>query len=130
MDPAQLRARFPNASASFLRKNGATAARAETLDPAPRAEPESDSRHAPDEHPQVETLYSERVLVRVTSYRCGVLCDPDNIVAKWHIDAALRYARIIPDDSTREIELRIEPERRVATRAEEGVEIVIEPLSS
>lgn len=46
---------------------------------------------------------------------------------KWFIDA-LRYARILSQDTAREIALEIAPEVRVQTRKEEGTLIELIPL--
>jgi hypothetical protein len=42
-----------------------------------------------------------KCIVRITSYRTR-LCDPDNLVGKWHLDS-LRYARILHDDRPEDI---------------------------
>lgn len=50
--------------------------------------------------------------------------DPDNCVAKYAIDS-LRYAKLIPDDSSTFIDLHIYPDVKVRKRAEERTEITI-----
>ena len=108
------------------RKRARNAPAVASVDRPPRPKPQSGAQHAPDATAQAQALYPSRVLVRVESRRCGVQCDPDNILVKWHIDA-LRYAGILSDDTSAAIDLRI-TETRVATRAQEGVEILITPL--
>ncbi len=75
--------------------------------------------------PQGETLYSGRVHVRITSYRRRLL-DPDNLTAKWFLDAC-RYARLIRDDNPEAITYQVGQEK-VARKEDERTEIVIEPL--
>lgn len=92
--------------------------------PAPKSQPAS--RHAPHVTPQPEAAYPGRVRIRVTSYRCGTQCDPDNLAAKYFIDCC-RYARLIRDDTKGCIELEV-TETRVPTKKEEGTLIEIFPL--
>ena len=75
---------------------------------------------------QRKAYYSGRCLVRITSYRCGRQCDPDNLVGKWYLDS-LRYAGIIADDRPEDIDYQIQG-RRVATKKEERTEIEVIPL--
>lgn len=63
-----------------------------------------------------------RIRVSVTSFRTA-LCDPDNLCPKYFIDC-LRYAQIIPNDTSRDIALTVLQEK-VATKAEERTEIEI-----
>lgn len=58
---------------------------------------------------------SSRLHLRIVSVRKRLI-DPDNIVAKWTIDA-LRYAGIIRDDSAKEI--TVELSQRKAAKGEE-----------
>lgn len=58
---------------------------------------------------------SSRLHLRIISVRKRLI-DPDNIVAKWTIDA-LRYAGIIRDDSAKEI--TVELSQRKAEKGEE-----------
>ncbi len=80
---------------------------------------------APVEPVQGETLYAGRVHVRITSYRRRLL-DPDNLTAKWFLDAC-RYARLIRDDKPEDITYQVGQEK-VARKEDERTEIVIEPL--
>ena len=61
--------------------------------------------------------------VTVTSYRVRLL-DPDNLCIKYHIDG-LRYAGVIRDDTTNDIELFVR-QFKVKTRQEERTEIEVE----
>ena len=61
--------------------------------------------------------------IRITSKRCRLL-DPDNLCVKYIIDA-LRYTKVIKDDTTKEIEVFIKQEK-VKTRKEEKTVIEIE----
>lgn len=75
--------------------------------------------------PQRKTLYTGCVSVRITSYRRR-LCDPDNLVGKWFLDAA-RYSCLIADDRPEDISYII-AQKKVATKEEERTEILIIPL--
>lgn len=104
----------------FIRANSASS------NPAPRPEPER-TAVAPLARAQKDQIrHTGKRLVRCQSRRVQ-LCDADNEIFKWHIDA-LRYAGIISDDSTAEIELQIAPQIKVGTFAEECVEITIQEL--
>jgi len=111
---------------THVRKRRKQKPAADPVDSTQGAQFEPTAQHAPHDPAPPEALYSTRVLVRVESRRCGVQCDPDNIVVKWHIDA-LRYARILRDDTSGAIDLKV-TETRVPTRKEEGVLITIEPI--
>jgi hypothetical protein len=89
------------------------------------AKPQSPVLHAPVEPVQGETLYAGRVHVRITSYRRRLL-DPDNLTAKWFLDAC-RYARLIRNDRPEDITYEVGQEK-VARKEEERTEVVIEPL--
>ena len=122
---------FPNASASFMRFNpdlfpDAKPARAKADRLSQGSQPEPTVRHEPLEADQGKAYYSGRCLVRVTSYRCGRQCDPDNLVGKWFIDS-LRYAGIIPDDRPEDIDYQIQGQK-VATKKEERTEIEVTQL--
>ncbi len=60
--------------------------------------------------------------VTVTSYRVRLL-DQDNLCIKYHIDG-LRYAGVIRDDTTEDIEIFVH-QQKVATRKEERTEIEV-----
>lgn len=114
-----LRQRLP-ISASTAKRNAAPA------NPAPRAEPERVIGPPLESAKQDQVRHSGKRLVRCQSRRVQ-LCDADNEIFKWHIDA-LRYAGILLDDSTAEIELQIAPQIKVGTFTEECVEITIQEL--
>ena len=67
---------------------------------------------------EAEGRYLQRNLVRITSYRCRLL-DPDNLAGgcKYAI-AAIRRAKVIKDDTTKQIEVFIKQEK-VKKRKEE-----------
>lgn len=67
-----------------------------------------------------EAIDSNRVFVRIRSYRCRLL-DRDNLFPKYFIDA-LRYSGIIRDDTTRHIAIDVDQEK-VETKEEERTEI-------
>lgn len=104
-------ARFPNATESTIRRNVDAAGQ-----PSP-AQPQHDSLQRLAGPATPETRHPAQCLVRVESRRVR-LQDPDNAVVKWHIDA-LRYAGVIPDDTSAHIQLSIS-QTKVATKAEEG----------
>lgn len=122
MKPSELhliKQKFP-VSATVARLNSAPD------HPTPCAEPERAVSPPLAGAHQNQTRYSGKRLVRCQSRRVQ-LCDADNEIFKWHIDA-LRYAGILLDDSTAEIELQIAPQIKVSTFAEECVEITIQEL--
>lgn len=122
MKPSDLeliKSRFP-VSASTAKRNAAPS------NPAPRPEPERVTVAPLARAEQNQIRHTGKRLVRCQSRRVQ-LCDADNEIFKWHIDA-LRYAGIISDDSTAEIELQIAPQIKVGTFAEECVEITISEL--
>lgn len=67
--------------------------------------------------------HTARIHVRVVSYRLRLI-DPDNLCAKYFVDAC-RYAGFIPDDSAKDIEYSISQEK-VNTKELQRTEIVIE----
>lgn len=78
--------------------------------PAPSPEPERRSENGvsrSDAPKESDPIVRKRVAI--TSYRCR-LCDPDNLVVKWHVDA-LRYAGLLQDDSYQHIELTVRQEQ-------------------
>lgn len=86
-------------------------------------------RHGQVGQAQGKTRYADRVLVRITSIRCGVLLDIDNLYGgvKFFVDS-LRYCGAIPEDCPEAIELQV-TQVRCKTRAEARTEITLEPLS-
>ena len=66
--------------------------------------------------------HAGRFHVGVISFRCR-LCDPDNLCPKYFIDC-LRYAGVIPDDTSAHIDLSIS-QTKVAHRSEEKPQIVV-----
>ena len=60
-------------------------------------------------------------MVSITSYRCRLL-DPDNLCIKFHIDA-IRYAKIIKDDTAEDIEIIL---RQVKTKTRKAEKTIIE----
>lgn len=89
-----------------------------------RTAPEPQPRALPplEGHRQAQKQNPSRRLVRITSYRMRRQ-DPDNGIAKWHIDA-LRLAGIIEDDTEDHIKLEIE-QVQVHTKAEQKTFIEI-----
>lgn len=87
-----------------------------------RAQPEQTVRHDALAEKAGEAFHSDRVLLRVTSFRCRLL-DPDNLCPKYFIDCC-RYAGLIPDDSPEFITLQVTQEK-VKTKSEERTEIEI-----
>lgn len=67
---------------------------------------------------------SPRLRVAITSRRCR-LTDLDNLVPKFLIDA-LRYEKLIPDDSPDHIILEVR-QKKVAHKSEEGTLVEIWP---
>lgn len=92
---------------------------------APTAEPQHSPLQELEDRPKGQARNSAKCLIRIESRRVRIQ-DPDNAVAKFHIDA-IRYAGIIPDDTTAEIELAI-TQTKVATKAEEGTLITLTRL--
>ena len=104
---------FPRASQSFLSIN--------------RAGEGSESKPTL-RNEQVATVQRKketpkRRVLRIISYRTRT-CDTDNLCPKWIVDA-LRYARIIQDDSPEHIELQMRQEK-VGRKTEECTKIEIE----
>ena len=66
-----------------------------------------------------------RIRVCITSHRRRLL-DPDNLFVKWVVDG-LRYNGVIPDDSSKHIELIIRQEQ-VQSKALEKTTIDVTPL--
>lgn len=94
--------------------------------PSPCSKPERPVRHEPlgseagkESH---ASGVSGRVRVRVLSYRRRLI-DPDNLTAKYFVDAC-RYSGLIRDDTAKEIEFTV-GQVKVATKAEQRTEIEI-----
>lgn len=88
-------------------------------------EPQQAIRHEPVGPPPREESHPARYVVRITSYRCGTLLDPDNLAGgvKYFVDS-LRYAGLIPDDRPQDIELQT-AQVKVSKRNEERTEITV-----
>ena len=91
----------------------------------PLPQPEPPVRNGSQEAPPCQTLFSARVLVRITSFRCQP-ADPDNICVKHMVDC-LRHSRVIVNDRAVDLDLKV-AQKKVRTRAEERTEIVVIPL--
>ena len=102
MTYAQLRAKFPHASESFLRANSTGGVEE---DP----KPQRTVQHEPVEPKTGAGEHSKRFVVRITACRQRLL-DPDNLCPKYFIDG-LRYAGLIPDDTPDQIELEVRQEK-------------------
>lgn len=118
MTREQLKRRFPNASSAFLEANAGL----------PDPEPKRDRRKAlgkgaPDEEGRtLRPLFC----VTIVSYRTRLL-DEDNLKggAKFLTDA-MRYEKLIPGDSPKDIILDVS-QVKVSTEAEEGTVVCIAP---
>ena len=99
MDEKTLQQRFPRASKDFLEANRS--------DPTPQPKPPV--RHEPMAAAKRKKAHPRRRILRIISYRTRI-CDTDNLCPKYFIDA-LRYARIITDDSPEHIELQVTQEK-------------------
>ena len=82
--------------------------------------PEHAVRHGTLAEAARKAGYTGRCIVRVKSLRKRLI-DPDNLCAKWFLDA-LRYAGVIHDDRPQDIIYQITQEKS----KEEGTEIEIE----
>lgn len=140
--PAWLRSQLAAAGLAVAPTRAAEPAPATTTlpnepKPATRSRSASNSRSAQGPKPQRpvrqtsvepherETLYAGRVSVCITSYRRRLL-DPDNLCAKWFLDAC-RYSQLIRDDRPEDITYTV-TQTKVASTEEERTEIVITPL--
>lgn len=120
----ELARRYPNASESFIQRNLG----ADYVDPAiPSAKPEPAIQHEVERSDASQKRGSGRFEVRITSYRVRLL-DADNLAGgcKFLIDA-LRYEKLIPDDSPDAIELFIS-QVRVSKKLSERTEVIIIPI--
>ena len=87
----------------------------------PSAKPKQVARHEPLVKEATERPDTRR-RVTVSSYRVRLL-DQDNVCVKYHVDG-LRYAGVIRDDTTNDIELFVR-QYKVKTRQEERTEIEV-----
>lgn len=120
MTREQILTRFPHATESTIQRNLSSASQL------PHSE--SQQHSVRQGHPQIdsrEEAGQDRYRVGIESRRRR-LCDPDNLFVKPIIDA-LRYARLIADDSLKHIELSIS-QTKVALKGEERTVITITPL--
>lgn len=121
---ADLEARFPNASRTFLALNSRPAdpyLAPPVCDPQPEPAP----REEPLDTHQTQKRGQGRTLVLIT--RCGVrLLDADNLCGgtKPLVDA-LRYARYIPDDDPGSIQLIVT--QRKVPKGQTGTQVLIIP---
>jgi hypothetical protein len=97
----------------------------------PNKAPVEVSHPIPEPHPvhepapaneRKEDSPSSRLRVVIISFRAR-LCDPDNLFVKPLIDA-IRYARLIPDDSPDHIELTLR-QVKVYHYSDERTEIIV-----
>ena len=121
MNEEKLRELFPNASAAFIAANSVGA---RLQDPVP----EPVVRHEPMGADKGKTQSATRFAVGITSFRMREL-DPDNLAGgcKYVVDA-LRYGRLIPNDSPKDIDLTIR-QKKVASKEQERTEIEIAPIN-
>jgi hypothetical protein len=82
------------------------------------AQPECAVCDAPVGEAQGESKNAGRVRVWIESRRARLL-DPDNLAAKYFVDS-LRYAGLIPNDRTEDIELKV-TQKKVKKGEEETV---------
>lgn len=120
MTEHEIRSRFPNASASTIRRNQAGGA-------ASSSKPEQVVCHEPMAEKKGETSHPDGCIVRIKSFRRRLL-DRDNLTggAKYFIDS-LRYAKLIHDDTEASITLEVS-QTKVNSKEEERTEITIEKL--
>lgn len=127
MTYAQLRKRFPNASASFLRANAADAPA--DVDRVCATEPQPNRRQAL-EHPEARPRQSKgraqgRYRITFRCYRCRPM-DWDNTIFKGLQDAIVE-AGLLPDDNWRVLEGAVVSDK-ANSKAEERTEIEIVQL--
>lgn len=108
MNPDELRAKFPNASVSFLAKNSGEDAVVERCD-----------RDGALAASQTEDTHSGRFLVRVTSRRKRLL-DEDNLCEKVHVDCC-RHAGVLPSDAPERTSIETRQEKVGSKEPEETV---------
>lgn len=124
MTEEELRKRFPNASADFIRLQLPVPGQA--LYPTSSPIMERDSGDGALAAGATEKTDSGKFLVRVTSYRRRLL-DEDNLAEKFHVDCC-RYAGLLPDDAPDRC--RIETtQQKVRSKEEERTLIEISQIS-
>lgn len=130
MTAAELLARFPHASAQFIRDNASDAKPApaparndQRVGCLPAPELERDRRQKPLPCDVLPHKGETRFVVRITSRRVRLL-DEDNLCEKFLVDG-LRYAGIIPDDAPDRCRI-ITTQKKVAHFRDETTEIAIE----
>jgi len=126
-----LTAKFPNASAAFLRLNGFAniappAAVLHADNPAAASVVERRSRPRSLGAQKDEGRDSGRFLVRITSFRKRLL-DQDNLCEKYHVDCC-RYAGVLPDDAPEKTSIEVS-QQKVKRKEEERIEIEIYRLT-
>jgi|ERR1044072_1644862 hypothetical protein len=148
MTEADLRRRFPFASAEFIRQNVSGSKPIQKKENAPqddsvriraipaihevhprspssRPKPEQALRHESLATEKGKSSHSGRLLVRITSFRRR-LCDPDNLIGKYFVDC-LRYCGILSGDTEAQIDFRIS-QQKVKSRKAEKTLIEVEPI--
>jgi hypothetical protein len=85
-------------------------------EPSPGCEPLGEKEYA--------FKYTGRCTVRVKVFRKR-LCDPDNNMPKWHIDA-IRRSRILHGDSAKEMDYAFDGQEKVEKDSDERIEVTIE----
>lgn len=122
MTRSELLARYPNASAAFIRRNTdpETVGGLQNTVPKPVVRKSAQIKNEGKERSTV----GPRFRVTITSYRCRLL-DADNLCPKFLIDA-LRYEQLIPDDSPDHIILEVR-QQKVDGKAKEGTLVEITP---
>lgn len=102
MTPEQLKARFPNASKSFIEANS------RSEDSRKSAVVERSFGKTVEAQTGIEKTHSGKVRVRITDVRRRLI-DVDNLVSKFHVDCC-RYAGLLhsdaPDKTTIEVTQR------------------------
>ncbi len=88
-------------------------------------QPECPVRHEPVAEKKRERSHAGRFHVSVEGRRVRLI-DPDNATPKYFIDCC-RYAGLIPDDRSQDIELSV-TQTKVKTKEEECTVITIEKL--
>ncbi len=109
---------FPHASVDFIEIN--------TDRGSYRAKPESLVHDGADGKAKRKEKDPSRYVVSITAYRAR-LCDPDNLVGKYFVDA-LRYSGLIPDDREEDIIYTI-TQKKVSSKKEEKTLIWLEKES-
>lgn len=122
MTKAEILARYPNASVAFIRCNADPETVGGLPSPIPQRRVQKQSLVASEG--KEESPVRPRLRVVITSRRSR-LTDTDNVCAKWLIDA-LRYKRLIPDDSPDHIILEVR-QQKVDSKAKEGTLVEITP---